>query len=148
MTRKVFFSFHYARDSWRVAKVRNSGVVSGYTKNPFYDKADWEKVRLRGPDGVRRWIDDQLAGTSVTVVLVGAKTSSRPWVKYEIEQSIAKGNGLLAIDISKIGDRNGDTDNTGINPVPTDYPLYRWNKDCGQKNLGSWIEAAAKAAGR
>lgn len=148
MARKVFFSFHFSRDAWRVGKVRNSSVVSGYSKNPFYDKADWEKIKLAGPKAVQEWIDSQLAGTSVTVVLVGAKTSTRPWVRYEIEQSIAKGNGLLAIDISKITNNLDETDDTGINPVPADYPLYRWNKDDGPKSLGTWIESAATAAGR
>ena len=43
MVRKVFFSFHYDRDSWRVSQVRNCNVVSGYEKNPFYDKARWDR---------------------------------------------------------------------------------------------------------
>ena len=29
MARKVFFSFHYERDAWRVAQVRNSNVITG-----------------------------------------------------------------------------------------------------------------------
>jgi hypothetical protein len=45
MARKVFFSFHYSRDVWRVAKVRNSNVISNYEKNPFYDKAEWEQIK-------------------------------------------------------------------------------------------------------
>jgi hypothetical protein len=28
------------------------------------------------------------------------------------------------------------------------YPFYRWNSDDGYKNMGDWIEKAAKAAGR
>ena len=40
----------------------------------------------------------------VTVILVGANTYRRKWVKYEIDQNIARGNGLLTIDISKIAD--------------------------------------------
>lgn len=148
MARKVFFSFDYSRDAWRASKVRNSNVVSNYAKNPFYDKAQWEKVKQGTPGGIRTWINDQLSGTSVTVVLIGARTSTRPWVLYEIERSIAKGNGLLAIDISKVSDQNGNTDNRGANPVPDTYPLYLWNNQEGRKNLGNWIEAAAKAAGR
>ena len=29
MIRKVFFSFHYKRDNWRAAQVRNIGVIEG-----------------------------------------------------------------------------------------------------------------------
>jgi hypothetical protein len=38
-----------------------------------------------------------LENTSVTVVLIGTETANRPWVKYEIEQSIARKNGLLGV---------------------------------------------------
>lgn len=29
MPRKVFYSFHYQRDSWRASKIRNIGFVEG-----------------------------------------------------------------------------------------------------------------------
>lgn len=29
MPRKIFYSFHYQRDSWRASKIRNIGVVEG-----------------------------------------------------------------------------------------------------------------------
>lgn len=148
MARKVFFSFHYDRDSWRVSKVRNSNVVSQYEKNPYYDKAAWETIKRNGSDAVKRWIDAQLSGTSVTVVLIGRQTASRPWVKYEIAQSIRLGKGVLGIDISKIRNHLDETDDTGTNPLPSSYPLYRWNNDDGQHQLGNWIEKAARAAGR
>ncbi|HYQ77689.1 MAG TPA: TIR domain-containing protein [Solirubrobacterales bacterium] len=143
MARRVFFSFHYDRDNWRVAKVRNSQVVQGYDKNPFYDKAEWEKIKKQGKAAIKTWIDGQLKGTSVTVVLIGNETASRPWVQYEIEKSIEDGKGLIGIDISKIKDREGETDETGANPLPNGYPYYRWNKDNGYENLGKWIEDAA-----
>jgi MTH538 TIR-like domain (DUF1863) len=143
MARRVFFSFHFDRDNWRVAKVRNSQVVSGYDKNPFYDKAEWEAIKQKGDTAIRNWVDEQLKGTSVTVVLIGKETSTRRWVKYEIEKSIEDEKGLIGIDISKITDRDGETDDTGENPLPADYPYYRWNKDDGYENLGKWIEDAA-----
>lgn len=143
MARKVFFSFHYDRDSWRVAQVRNSNVVSSYAKNPFFDKADWESIKRQGDDAIKAWIDDQLKGTSVTVVLLGKETGNRKWVKYEIQQSVALGKGLIGIDISKIKDSQGQTDETGPNPLPKGTPYYGWNKAEGAKNLGAWIEAAA-----
>lgn len=145
MARKVFFSFKYD-DVQRAMNVRNSNVISGALKSGFIDKADFEKVEKQGDKAIQKWIDEQLTGTSVTVVLVGANTNKSKWVKYEIEQSIARGNGLLTIDISKIADLNETTTDCCSLRVQG-YKHYLWNKDSGRENLGTWVEAAAKAAG-
>jgi glycosyltransferase involved in cell wall biosynthesis len=146
MARKVFFSFHYERDVWRVNIVRNSWVTKGnYTTAGFIDAAEFEKVKRQGDQAIRRWIDDQLEGTSVTVVLIGAETYSRKWVRYEIIKSFDRGNGLLGVYIHNIKDKNGMIDSMGPNPFDyvgvyidrngnatycelTEYlpPLYKW----------------------
>ncbi len=73
MARRVFFSFHYDRDVRRVAQIRNSWVVrAGNETQPFVDKAEWESIKRTGSQAIERWIDKQLDGTSVTVVLIGA----------------------------------------------------------------------------
>jgi len=146
MARSVFFSFKY-EDVKRSMIVRNSWVTAGKMAAGFIDKADFEKVKAKGDAAIKKWIDDQLIGTSVTVVLVGAKTCSSRWVKYEIEQSIARGNGLLGIDISKIKGLDGKTTER-CGKLPQGYPFYLWNNDEGSKNIGAWIEKAAKAAGK
>ena len=146
MARKVFFSFKYD-DVQRAMNVRNSNVISGALKSGFIDKADFEAVEKQGDKAIQKWIDEQLTGTSVTVVLVGANTNKSKWVKYEIEQSIARGNGLLTIDISKIADLNGNTTDC-CSLRAQGYMHYLWNKDSGRDNLGTWVESAAKAANR
>jgi hypothetical protein len=146
MARKVFFSFKY-EDVHRAMNVRNSNVIGGVMKSGFIDKAEFEKVERGGDKAIKAWIDDQLLGTTVTVVLVGADTNQSKWVKYEIEQSIARGNGLLTIDISKIADMKGNTTSCCSLRVPG-YKHYLWNNDNGRDNLGTWVEAAAKAAGK
>ena len=148
MARKVFFSFHYARDAWRVAQVRNSNVITNLEKSPFYDKAEWESIKRNGDQAVKNWIDKQLAGTSVTVVLIGKETASRRWVKYECQKSIELSKGLLGVHIGGIKDQNGDTDTLGANPLPSGYPVYKWNASNGAANLGKWIEDAAVKAGK
>lgn len=148
MARKVFFSFHYARDAWRVGQVRNSNVITNLDKSPFYDRAQWETIKRQGDQAIKNWIDNQLRGTSVTVVLIGKETASRRWVKYEIQKSIELGKGLLGINISGIKDRDGSTDTMGQNPLPASYPLYKWNASNGAANLGTWIEQAAVKAGK
>jgi hypothetical protein len=146
VARKVFFSFKYD-DVHRAMNVRNSNVIGGVMKSGFIDKAEFEKVERQGDKAIQAWIDNQLNGTSVTVVLVGANTNKSKWVKYEIEQSIARGNGLLTIDISRISDMQGNTTDCCSLRTPGSKH-YLWNKDNGRENLGAWVESAAKAAGR
>jgi len=146
MARNVFFSFKY-RDVSRAMVVRNSWVTRGQQAAGFIDAAEFEQVKRRGDAAIQAWIDNQLVGTSVTVVLVGAATCRSRWVKYEIDASKARGNGLLGIDISKIKDLAGTTSER-CGEIPTGYPFYLWHKDDGYNNLGTWVEAAAKAAGK
>lgn len=164
MPRKVFFSFHYKRDAVRAGQVRNSNVVASNAvqTSDFIDAADWESIKRSGPQAIKNWIANQLHGTSVTAVLIGAETSKRDWVNYEIEESLKRGNGLLGIYIHNcpLWDRSCDT--KGANPLDNItttrnglsqrlshiYKTYDWISDDGRNNLGSWIEAAAKQVGR
>lgn len=146
MARRVFFSFKY-EDVSRAMVVRNSWVTQTREAAGFIDAAEFEKVKQQGDAAIKRWIDNQLNGTSVTVVLVGALTCQSRWVKYEVEASVARGNGLLGVDVSKIKDLKGQTSER-CGRLPAGYPFHLWNNDDGYKNLGTWIEEAAKAAGK
>jgi MTH538 TIR-like domain (DUF1863) len=145
MARKVFFSFHYERDLWRVNVVRNSGMVEGVSAAGFHDASLWEETKRKGDAAVKKLIDSGLSGTTVTVVLIGAETANRKYVSYEIEQSISHGNGILGIRISSIKDQDGRTDQAGAVPAAltkTGAPVYTW--EYGQ--LGEWVEKAYKKA--
>ncbi len=144
--RRVFFSFKYT-DVSRAMVVRNSWVTQGKEAAGFIDAADFEKLERQGDTAIKNWIDKQLNGTSVTVVLVGEKTCSSRWVKYEIEKSIEIGNGLLGIDVSKIKDLHGNTSER-CGKIPKNYDFYLWNSDDGYHKMGEWIEKAAKDVNR
>lgn len=163
MARRTFFSFHYNNDVWRASNVRNSWVVKGEKDAAgFVDYADFEAVKKKGDAAVKAWIRDQLDGTSVTVVLIGSQTCNRDYVKYELQQSYSKGNGLLGIYIDGIKDSSGNTSIRGSNMFgeigkdpkgnavyfSVSYPCYDWVAENGRANMGAWIEAAAKRAGR
>ena len=164
MARRVFFSFHYQRDIWRVAQVRNHWISKPDRETAGYiDAAAWEQLKLRGEHAVRNWIDSQLQGTSVTVVLIGAETHTRKWVNYEIEQSYALGKGLLGVHIHSLQDSSRRTDRQGVDPLSKHYgtdslgrrvPLsnlystYDWVRDRGYFNFADWVESAAKGARR
>lgn len=163
MARRVFFSFHYERDIWRASQIRNCWVTKPDRESAgFWDAASWEEVKKKGEDAIMRWIDNQLNGTSVTAVLIGTQTSERKYVGYEIKKSYEIGNGMLGIYIHNMKDQNGRTDFQGKNPFDnwyitrngqkvyfsSLYPTYDWIYDRGYENLGSWVEKAAKDAGR
>jgi len=147
MARRVFFSFKYKEDVSRAMVVRNSWVAQGKEAAGFIDAADFEKLEKQGDNAIRNWIDKQLEGTSVTVVLVGEKTCGSRWIKYEIEKSIKERKGLLGIDISKIKDLQGNTSER-CGEIPKGYSFYLWFKDDGYNKMGDWIEKAAKQVNR
>lgn len=146
MARKVFFSFKY-EDVSRAMVVRNSDVIRGDEKAGFIDKADFEAVKRKGDQAIKNWIDNQLHGTSVTVVLVGENTNQSRWVQYEISESIKRGNGVIGINISKIKDLKGLTSGF-CGAMPKGYSFYKWFDDNGYQNLGAWVEAAARQVGK
>ena len=163
MPRKVFFSFHYERDAQRAAVVRNHAITKEHDEAAGYvDKASWESIEKQGEAAIKKWIAEQLKGTSVTVVLIGPETDSRKWVRYELQESYAKGNGLLGVTLHNIKDFNGKTDVKGSNsfgPLGKDRygsdvyfssvaKTYDWVQDNGYNNFGKWVEEAAAAASK
>jgi len=171
MARRVFFSFHHQKDSWRASQIRNSWIGQKGDTNTFMDAAAWEKVRRRGDDAVKAWIDKEMLGTGVTVVLIGELTATRPYVRYEIQQSVRKKKGLLGIYIHKVKVPGRKTSRRGHNPlhdftVLRDHPwfgllgfkseqrlsdmfqTFDWVQDEGRQNMSEWIEEAARRADR
>jgi hypothetical protein len=163
MARRAFFSFHYENDVWRANIVRHSWVTKlDREAEGFIDAADFEEVKKGGDAAVKKWIDNQLIGTSVTIVLIGKDTSNREYVQYELQKSYSRDNGLLGIYIHKLKDRGGNTSSKGDNMFgeigkdssgnavyfSSSYPCYDWINDDGYANLGNWIENAAKKAGK
>jgi len=142
MDRKVFFSFKY-EDLSRAIIVRDAWVTQGKEAAGFIDEAGFKKLESLGDGAIWSWIDKQLIGTSVTVVLVGDQTCNSRWVKYEIKKSIEMGNGLLGIDVSKIKDSHGKTTER-CGQIPEGYKFYMWHNEQGYDKINDWIEAAVR----
>lgn len=70
--RKVFFSFHYGNDVNRSMIVRNSQLTHNNQITGFVDKVEFEKIHRTNSREIHSWIEQQLNGTSVTVVLIGS----------------------------------------------------------------------------
>jgi len=163
LARHLYFAFHYQRDIWRVNQVRNCWVTfPNATTAGFYDDSLWEDSKKKGDEAIKRMILNGLAGTSVTAVLIGAQTSERRWVRFEIDESIRRGNGVIGIYVCSLKDKNGNSDIMGANPLDkiqinvngvsmpasSYYRTYMWFSDDGPKQMGTWVDLAAKQAGR
>ncbi len=162
MARRVFFSFHYERDIWRANEVRNSWIGRDREDSGFFDASLWEDAKRKGDAAIKKLIDAGLQNTSVTAILIGAETAKRKYVEYEITESYARGNGLLAVHIHRLKNSQRLTDVKGENPLAnlyverdgkryylTDlYETYDYVTDQGYSNFRSWVEKAAKAAGK
>jgi hypothetical protein len=144
MTR-VFFCFHYDLDHWRASQVRESNVVTRADRGGFFDPLEYEDAKGKGAEAIKRMIVRHLANSTVTVVLIGTRTSVRPLVKYGIEESVKRGNGLLGIRIHHLKDQMGRLSTAGRVPaVPAgiEFPVYDWDGDADR--FAREIEAAGQ----
>ena len=151
----VFYSFHYARDSWRVQQVMNIGSVEG---QKLLNAQEWEAVKKKGDDAVKKWIEEKMKYKAAVVVLVGAQTANRRWVKYEITKAWNDKRPLVGIRIHNMKDAAGDKDSKGPNPfdialtdgssmskyIPLHDPSATDAYGDIKKNLTTWIDGAYK----
>ena len=137
MARRVFFSFHYD-DIMNANIVRNSGQFKPTRETGYYDASLWEEAKTKGDDAIRRLIDAGLDNTSVTCFLLGEKTSSRKWCKYELAKSIKDKKGILGILLP-------NQEKHGPKWISAKgYRVYKWD----HTKFADWVEKAAKEAGR
>jgi len=113
MKRQVFYSFHYNNDVMRVSQIRNIGALED--NKPVSDN-EWEEVKRKGDNNIKKWIDDNMKYRSCVIVMVGEETANRRWVKYEIEKAWNDGKGLLGIYIHNLKDPRTGKCSKGKNP--------------------------------
>lgn len=148
MARRVFFSFHYQRDIFRINQIRNIPEITGCAAAGFQDASLWEEAKRKGDKEIKRMIDAGLENTSVTVVFLGQETAKRKYVNYEIEQSIARGNGLVGIQIHHLQDHMREVDRPGPVPKLLEDGGFKVYKYVNHERLAVRIEEAAKLAGK
>jgi hypothetical protein len=118
MAKRVFFSFDYEDvKSFRANVVRNHDFTKENGQEAGYiDASIWEEAKKHRENEIKRLINSKLDGTSVTCVLIGSRTWSRPWVRYEILKSYDRGNLLFGVHINSVPDKNQQTFAAGPNP--------------------------------
>jgi hypothetical protein len=144
MATRIFFSFDYARDVSRVQKIRELPDVIANAPAGFESADLWNETERQGDDAVHALIDAALRVTKVTVVCIGSATAQNKYVDYEIQQSIARGNGIVGVRIHGIAGADGRTDVEG--PIPT-LLIENWydvHTYSNQAALAAWIDEAAR----
>jgi len=142
MARRVFFSFHYEY-VWKVNQIRSMPNVIGTSAAGFQDASLWEEAKKKGDKEIKRMIDKGLENTSVTVVCVTYGTTSRKYINYEIDKSLERGNGLVAVQIHHLKDQNGQTGSPGAIPPQIEANGFKSYKYTDKEALAYWIEEAA-----
>ncbi len=97
----------------------------------FYNHKLDRRIQSNDSAYVTRVIrDEYIRPASVTVVLIGNKTASSPWVRWEIEESLRQGKGILGIRLKN---------SQGAVPegIPSDH-VGEWDPE----KFPSWIEWA------
>jgi MTH538 TIR-like domain (DUF1863) len=158
MPRKVFHSFRYDYDHWRVQQVKQMGVLEG---QPLLTSNQWEEIRRGGDGAIKKWISDEMTGKSCLVVLIGSATAGRKWVKYEIKKAWDDGRGVMGVYVHNLLDANQKQSSKGRNPfddftVGTSrkgmssvvkaydppYSTSNYVYDHIKSNLTDWVERA------
>jgi len=147
MSRRTFFSFHY-KHVWKVNQIRNIPNVTGTAAAGFHDASLWEEAKKKGDAEIKKMIDKGLKNTSVTVVFITYGAKDRKYINYEIDQSLAKGNGLVAVQIHHLKDQDGNTGAAGAIPKQIAENGFKAYKYTTLEKLASWIEEAATIAGK
>ena len=141
--RRIFISYQH-KDQMR-AKGFNLLKWNPNVPVDFVGRHLLDPVDSSNKDYIDRKIKEQLAGTSVTVVLIGKDTPKSKYQPKEIAWSLDKSspNGIVGIKLK------------GVPDLPPDSGVAKMLSDAGAEIMG-WepkkfaaaIERAARAAGR
>ncbi len=145
---RVYFNFDYQRDVHRVKAFAKLPDILARAPGGFQNASIWLEANKQGDAAVMGLIDDALRGTSVSVFCFGLRTAYSKYMQYEIEQSLAQGNALLAITINHLRDQQGVVDpEAPVLPAieASGYKVYRY-KD--PRTLVAQIQEAAEIAER
>ncbi|MBI2857231.1 MAG: TIR domain-containing protein [Chloroflexi bacterium] len=126
--RRIFISFDHDDTDQVNGFLGLRNIVDGVE---FYNHKLDHRVNSRDVEYVRRVIrEEYISPASVTVVLIGNQTAQSPWVKWEIQESLRQGKGILGIRLPG-----------AFGPAPDGIPsnaVGGWDPE----KFPSWIEWA------
>lgn len=144
--KRVYFCFHH-QDllDWRIQVIRNHWLSKeGHEDAGVFDEPTWDESSLSGQAAIKRLINGGLENTSITCVLIGTHTWHRRWVRYELIESIQRGNRVVGVHVNGIPDRTNRTKPPGRNPLEhlaLSFPNDGASVQVMQYMQGSWAPA-------
>lgn len=158
MNKKVFFCYDYENDTDRAMVVKE---VWGEPSDDFISTNEFSRLSIGSKVKLYDWIDKQLDGTVLTVILLGNKTLDMPYVQYAVKRSLEHKNGLLgifintivsesipkALDAEKYWRKNSTTQIDTVEGYPRYFnevcsEVHDFNSELGYTNLKNWIQSA------
>jgi len=131
--RRIFISFDHD-DSRQVSGFM--GLRQIVDSFDFYNHKLDHRINSSDAEYVKRVIrEDYIRPASVAVVLIGNRTAQSPWVRWEIDESLRQGKGILGVYLPGASGQ-----------VPFGIPgnaVGGWEPD----KFASWIEWAYEQRG-
>jgi Thoeris protein ThsB, TIR-like domain len=116
--RKIFVSYHHGGDRYFYESFSRTFC---YQYDVLDDNSPERAISSDDVDYVRwRLSNAHITGSSCTIVLVGCQTWGRKYVDWEIDATLEKEHGLIAVmlptGVGTVPDRLGDNIQTGYAP--------------------------------
>lgn len=113
--------------------------IIGTAVAEFQDASLWKESKKKSDKAIKDLIEG-LKNTSVTVVCVTDDTDNRDYINYEIDQSLAKGNGLVAVQIHHLKDSNGQIGSPDTIPSKIASNGFKAYKYTNKEDLASGLK--------
>lgn len=145
--RKLFVSYHHRNDQ-RAYDALSEAFHDRY--ETIYDNSLERKLDSDNAEYILRQIrENNIAGSSCTVVLVGRETAWRKFVDWEIDATLQKEHGLIGVQLPTAA---MSTNGTVIAPgrlcdnIQSGYALWvSWSQLFGQQEMLSMLIEEANA---
>jgi len=98
--RRVFISFDHD-DRQQINGLRLLNANDNFDIE-FYDESLQTAVKSENKTYVRGVIREKIKRASVTVCMIGTNTHASEWVDWELEESVAQGNTIIAMALKGI----------------------------------------------
>ncbi|MDA0823604.1 MAG: TIR domain-containing protein [Proteobacteria bacterium] len=157
----LFLAYNDECDSARANHVRKQLLSSGrYQVDGYSPFTTWSKTHS-GPsvEQIENAIQDGLARSIATLVLIGSDSAANRWIRYAIEQSYTAKKPMLGLYINDLADERGKNCIADVNPLERfavleqgkkiylseRYDSYAWS-DLGDGKFETWLELARQKA--
>jgi hypothetical protein len=98
--KRVFLSF-VEEDNERVQGLRLLAANPNYDLE-FYDESVRVAIDSRDADCIKRRIREKISLTSITVCFISEQRYTSRWVDWELDESAAKGNTVIAMALKGV----------------------------------------------